>query len=74
MRRRTTAAELARDAGVDPKRFRYRLRQAENRGEITWHRKGQPWIAQIGSPEHRGMEGVLTDLLNYDLARERLRG
>lgn len=73
MNRRVTAVELARDMGIDPKRFRHELRQAEDRGEITWHQKGQRWVAWVDSPELRDMERVLTNLVGYDTARERLR-
>ena len=74
MDRRITAPELARDVGIDPKRFRRELRLAKDRGEILWHQKGQRWTAPAGSPEHHDMERVLTNLINNDTARERLRG
>ena len=74
MTRIVTAAELARDAGIDPKRLRRELRLAEGSGKITWHRKWDRWAAPLGSPEHHDMERVLTDLINHDAARERLRG
>lgn len=74
MSRPVTAAELARDAGIDPKRFRRELRLAEDRGEIAWHRKWDRWSVPCDSPEHRDMERVLTNLINHDTARERLRG
>ena len=74
MSRRVTAGELARDMGIDPAKFGLALRQAEERGEITWHQKGQRWVARLNSPEHHDMERVLGNLINYDMARERLRG
>ncbi len=69
-----TAATLARDAGVSPARFRRELQLAEERGEITWHRRGTHWQARVGSPEYDDLNRVLTDLINADTARERLRG
>ena len=72
MSRPVTAAELARDAGIDPKRFRRELRLAVDRGEIAWHRKWDRWAVPCDSPEHHDMERVLTNLINHDAARERL--
>lgn len=54
----TTAADMARAAGVDPKRFRAALRSAG----LAWHREGTPWNVEIGGPRHRQMEAVLQSL------------
>ena len=51
----TTAAEMARSHGVDPKRFRAALRRAS----LRWHSHSERWEVRIGSPEHRDMERIL---------------
>jgi hypothetical protein len=51
----TTAVEMARQAGVDPKRFRAALRDAR----LGWHPYNGRWDVVVGSPEHRDMEMVL---------------
>lgn len=55
---KTTAADMARSAGIDPKRFRVALRRAN----FAWHRHNDPWEAWVGSDEHRDMQGVLTSI------------
>lgn len=54
----TTAAEMARSHGVDPKRFRAALRRAS----LRWHSHNERWEVRIGSPEHRDMERILAAL------------
>jgi hypothetical protein len=54
----TSAAEMARRAGVDPKAFRQALRD-EN---LPWHRHNDSWTVFVGSPKHRDMQRVLARL------------
>jgi len=68
----TTAAEMARSQGVDPKRFRAALRRAS----LGWHSHNERWEVRIGSPEHRDMERILAALgpaANVVLAVEQVR-
>jgi hypothetical protein len=51
-----TAADMARAAGVDPKRFRAALRLAG----FEWHNHGERWIVVAGSAEHEEMKRVLS--------------
>lgn len=53
--RLVTAADMARSAGIDPKRFRAALRQAN----INWHPHNGRWEALRDSAEHRDMLQVL---------------
>ena len=53
-----TAAEMARAAGVDPKRFRAALRSAGP----AWHAEGGAWTVDKGSARHCEMETVLAQL------------
>jgi hypothetical protein len=52
----TTAAEMARHAGVDPKRFRAALRDAQ----LLWHPYDSRWEVVIGSLEHGDMVRILS--------------
>ncbi len=54
----TTAAEMARSLGIDPKRFRAALRRAG----LGWHSHNESWEVCIGSSEHRDMQRVLATL------------
>jgi hypothetical protein len=54
----TTAVDMAKRAGLDPKRFRQALRE-ENFG---WHGHNDRWTVRIGSAEHAAMERVLKKL------------
>lgn len=54
----TTAAEMARSYGIDPKRFRAALRRAG----LRWHPHNERWEACIGSPEYRDMKRILAAL------------
>jgi hypothetical protein len=51
----TTAVEMARQADVDPKRFRAALRKAG----LRWHSHNGRWEVVIDSSEHRDMVSVL---------------
>jgi hypothetical protein len=55
----TTAAELARSHGIDPKRLRTALRRAG----LGWHPHNGRWEATIGSPEHGEMLRILDTLM-----------
>lgn len=54
-----TAVEMARAAGIDPKRFRRALRAEK----FPWHTHGAHWTVEDGSLHHRAMERVLRDLV-----------
>ena len=56
--RQTTAVEMAKTQGIDPKRFRAALRNAG----LGWHSHNGRWEVSIGSPEHRDMERVMFKL------------
>ena len=55
---KVTAVEMARAAGVNPKKFRRALRQ-EN---FPWHEHSDRWTVGLDSPEHRDMSRVLEHL------------
>ena len=57
---RVTAAEMAREAGVNPNTFRAALRAAN----LSWHRDSEPWTVVRDSPEHQDMIRVLEELLS----------
>ena len=52
------AADMARHAGIDPKKFRQALRDAE----LAWHKHGGRWKVFRDSPEHKDMLSVLNSL------------
>jgi len=54
----TRAVDMAKQAGIDPKRFRAALRK-EN---FAWHKHNDRWTVVIGSFEHAAMERVLGKL------------
>ena len=53
-----TAVEMARGAGIDPKRFRQALRDEG----LDWHAWNERWTVEEGSQEHRDMLRVLKRL------------
>ena len=53
-----SAADMARAARVDPKRFRHHLRLQR----FDWHRHNERWLATEDSAEHRAMLKVLETL------------
>ncbi len=53
-----TAPDMARNAGIDPKKFRQALRDAE----LAWHKHGGRWKVFCDSPEHKDMLRVLNRL------------
>ena len=53
-----TAANMARERGIDPKRFRAALR-AEH---LSWHHHGAGWTVERGSSEHADLERILTGM------------
>jgi hypothetical protein len=54
----TNAVEMARAAGIDPKRFRSALRKAC----LRWHAHTGSWEVQVGSAQHADMQRVLDTL------------
>jgi hypothetical protein len=56
----TTAVEMAKHAGIDPKRFRKALRE-EN---FSWHGHNDRWTVDVSSEQHTAMERVLRTLSN----------
>lgn len=54
----TTAVEMARAAGIDPKRFRSALRGAC----LRWHAHNGSWEVRVGSAQHADMQRVLDTL------------
>ena len=56
----TSAADMARSVGVDPKAFRLALRDAQ----FPWqHQLNGDWNVELDSPEHSSMRTVLVTLL-----------
>ncbi len=53
-----TAEEMAKDAKIDPKRFRDALRKAR----FEWHDHYDRWTVQRDSPQHEAMLRVLRQL------------
>ncbi len=53
----TTANEMAKKAGVNPKSFRAKLRK-----NCEWHDRYARWTVLIGSIEHNCMKAVLDSL------------
>lgn len=56
--REVAAADMARAAGVDPKLFRRKLREAC----FDWHAHNAPWRAVEDDARHEQMKAVLKDL------------
>jgi len=54
----TTAVDMAKQAGIDPKKFRQALRD-EN---FAWHEHNDRWTVGVGTAEHSAMERVLRKL------------
>jgi hypothetical protein len=57
---RTSAVDMAKQAGIAPKRFRAALR-GEN---SSWHKRSARWTVDVGTPEHVAMEQVLRRVSN----------
>jgi len=53
------AVEMAKRAGIDPRRFRKALRKMR----FPWHHHNDPWTVEAGSDRYREMEEVLNSLL-----------
>jgi 3-hydroxyisobutyrate dehydrogenase-like beta-hydroxyacid dehydrogenase len=49
------AVDMAKEAGIDPKRFRQALRDER----FSWHAHNERWIVKAGSDEHKAMQSVL---------------
>ncbi len=58
VRNLTSAGEMARNAGIDPKQFRAALRKAGP----NWHVHGAAWTVVVGDERHRQMEAVMAEL------------
>lgn len=58
-----TAVDMARNAGIDPKKFRRALRKEKEVGAFSWHVKHKSWSVLPGSPEHKEMLRVLKSLI-----------
>jgi hypothetical protein len=50
---------MARDAGIDPKKFRRALRR-----EIKWHKRYARWTVDIDTAEHTAMQRILRRISN----------
>jgi hypothetical protein len=59
MAKLTTADDMARAVGVDPKAFRQALRDAE----LPSHDRNDDWEVELDSAEHSAMRTVLVTLL-----------
>ncbi len=59
--RNVTAVDMAKEAGISPKRFRQALRKAN----LPWHSYYERWEVPEGSPEHEDMKRVLERLKNF---------
>lgn len=57
-----TAAEIAREHGLDPKRYRQALRDAK----LSWYVWGAPWTVHSGSSQHEDLLRVLRAVLASD--------
>jgi len=58
----TTAVEMAKQADVDPQRFRKTLRKRKKESPEEWHDLGHKWIGDVGSEHHAAMLRVLRGL------------
>lgn len=65
MAKLTSAADMARAVGVDPKAFRQALRNAN----FPWHKHNDDWIVELDSAEHSSMRTVLVTLLKRKTAK-----
>jgi len=60
----TRAVDMAKQACIDPKKFRAALRKEK----FAWHKHNDRWTVVIGSLEHAAMERVLREISNGDTA------
>jgi hypothetical protein len=56
----TRAVDMAKQVGIDAKRFRDALRK-EN---FAWHNHNDRWTVEIGSGKHIAMKRVLSKISN----------
>lgn len=61
---RTTAQEMAKQAGVDARVFR----QALNEENFPWHVYYERWTVEVGSEQHQAMQRVLRRHSTWDTA------
>jgi hypothetical protein len=59
------AVDMARDAGVDSKKFRAALRHEQ----LPWHHRNERWTVPHGGQQHDDMRRVLERLLNASKSR-----
>jgi hypothetical protein len=57
-----SAVEIAKSAGIDPKRYRGALRKAR----LPWHHHYERWTVPEGGAEHKDMFRVLKHLTGRD--------
>ncbi|WP_421699036.1 hypothetical protein [Ancylobacter sp.] len=60
----TNAAEMARDRGIDGKRFRARLRR-----DLHEHHIFGSWRVVVGSDKHLLMDSVADEMVRADISR-----
>jgi hypothetical protein len=51
---------MAKEAGMDPKKFRQALRNES----FPWHQHNDRWTVEQASDEHKAMQKVLRKLLD----------
>ncbi|MDO9710167.1 hypothetical protein [Paracraurococcus lichenis] len=54
-----TAAQMANEAGIEPRHFERKLRRAK----LPWHVHDRSWTVRRGSPEHADLQRVLAEVL-----------
>jgi hypothetical protein len=59
----STAKEMARAVGINPKLFRHALRKQH----FGWHKHYATWKVQIDSAQHIAMQKVLATLLKHKM-------
>jgi hypothetical protein len=55
-----TAVDMAREAGMNPKKFRNALRKEK----FGWHKHNDRWTVDIDSVQHAAMKQVLSKISN----------
>jgi hypothetical protein len=63
----TSAVEMAKRAGIDPKIFRQALREEQ----FPWHIHNDYWEVEVGRERHSAMERVLKDVIRKRYLRSR---
>lgn len=65
MSERKTAADLAREFGIDPKTLRAALRRIDH----GWHERNSPWAAETGTWEYTSMVSALAGIVARKAAK-----